>query len=244
MKKMNFNFFHNNLNKIFVIMVFVLLIFFNIITYRRLWISFVIFIVILIYSRILRYVRSFYGNYDQKFKYFTTFNDYYYLKKLIDFIYYLNLFKNPVLYIFDFLELSFFDFLRKCKNSKKLWFLWFIIINFIFNPVKIFYFYFYRALERWRGYTLKELLYKRIEGLTFSILIYTNIINILLYATGRNYYVLCIWVYVFLVLINFLNEKQLIKKEVTIFDIKFNFNLKISVIVIMDEILNNRLGST
>ena len=57
------------------------------------------------------------------------------------------------------------------------------------NPIKFLLEYYYKILKRFKSYTLNELLFKRIEGLVFSILIFSNIINYVKYMIQDHFFI-------------------------------------------------------
>jgi uncharacterized membrane protein len=59
----------------------------------------------------------------------------------------------------------------------------------VINPIKFLLEYYYKILKRFKSYTLNELLFKRIEGLVFSILIFSNIINYVKYMIQDHFFI-------------------------------------------------------
>ncbi len=111
---------------------------------------------------------------------------------------------NPLLFIIIWLDMKkFFVFRRinlKLIRYYKIrkWLLIFIK-NLFFKPIYLIYYYWYVLLKRWKSLTLVEILFRRIEGLILSILIFSDIYKRLIFMFGWK---LVIIVYILLVIIS------------------------------------------
>ena len=113
-------------------------------------------------------------------------------------------YKNPLIWLILEIELkiSYFMYILTKKNIKLKY------IDIIYNlttlkALKIILTKFYIILLDWKKYTIYEILFKRIYGMILSILIFTNIIQLvlsILYKIWPNWF---LWIYIFLIILSY-----------------------------------------
>jgi len=103
----------------------------------------------------------------------------------------LNILKNPVIFLLYNIDIKLFNFFYKFnkKNNKISYWLFIIISNIYINPIKLVLGYFYNLIEKWKNLNFIDLLFKRLEGLILSILIFTDIYNLILSYTYWYIYI-------------------------------------------------------
>lgn len=174
--------------------------FFNNITEKRLFIFFCLLFIILIYRRLLLLLESNTEKIEKKIKLFNINNIK--LSYFMSFLLILNTLKNPLLFLVYYMELLIY---KICKWVNYMFFdyyylRYFVIIffmNIILIPIKFLLEYYYIILNRFKNYTLKELLFKRIEGVVLGILIFTNIILYIKYIIQGHEFV---YIFFFLII--------------------------------------------
>ncbi len=118
-------------------------------------------------------------------------------------------YKNPIILILIEIELVLFHIIRYIQinnvQSKNINFIYHILYNISgLNGIKIILAKAYKILLDWKKLGIYELLFKRIYGMVLSILVFTNLINLIIMFLNmitENYY---IWVYIFLVIIPYI----------------------------------------
>lgn len=73
-----------------------------------------------------------------------------------------------------------------------------------FNGIKIILNKIYTILNDWKNYNIYEIIFKRIYGMVFSILIFTNIIQLILAILNMITTNWIIWIYILLILISYI----------------------------------------
>lgn len=150
-----------------------------------------------------------------------------YKKKLIKLILFYRLI-NPVFWLFELfnIELKIYNFFL-WLNYKFINYYWIrnliyiILFNFIINPILMIYFLFYKLLNRWQNIkSLWELLFKRIEGLIFYLLLFQDFYLFFFYFYKNYIFYFILLFYLTLVFLTFFekNINKLIKD--------FNLNIK------------------
>ena len=146
------------------IFLFIILYYNNIITNERFYSFILIISIILIYTRIIRYFQ-----YNEKLKLVNNKNIY---KWLI-----ISKYKNIILYFIVFIELQLYNIILYLNSILKqyiVFVLYLLIMNLFIKPIKLLLYFYYKVIIRWSQLSILELLFKRIEGLIFSLLIFSN----------------------------------------------------------------------
>ena len=169
-----------------LLILWLILIYFGIITYYRLILFFIVLFYIYFYRIILLYFENL-NNKNYKIK----------NEKIIYYMIMLNRYKNPLLSFILFIEEKIFDIL--CKYEKD-WLkkISYIIFIFLINPLMVLLFKFYGILFTWKNTTFFDIIVNRLIGLLLSVLIFTNIIYILTKILGFKFWFL-IYIYLFIV---------------------------------------------
>lgn len=180
---------------VFVITLWVILWVLNFITEQRLIRFSIIIIIIAIYKILHKQINKV----NVKDKYFSLL--------LIMYKY-----KNPLILLILEIELkmSYFIYFLSKINIKLIYIK--IIYNLTgLNAIKIILTKFYIILLDWKTYTIYEIIFKRIYGVILSVLIFTNIIQLLLLVlkTISTSYVL--WIYIFALVISYVIEPSSIR---------------------------------
>ena len=168
-----------------ILLVWILFFYFNLITqYRLIW-FFLILIFILLYKFFIKLVEK------------IEINSQYILDLLIFF----NRYRNPIYLFLIYIENYLLD---KTLIENKILNI-FIFLNFLIflNPIKIFFYKFYKILLMWKDTKFFNLLFGRMFGLILSILIFTDIINFLKNALYLNIFGL---IFIYLLVASFLME--------------------------------------
>ena len=199
--------------KILYFLFFIMLYYNNYITNDRIYSFLLILILILIYTRIIRYVKK---NETQNFV--NKFN----IEKYLIF----SKYKNIVLYLISFFEINLYNSIIWLNNVLYLYFkqyisliLYKIITQLLIKPIKLLFYFYYKVIVRWSSMSIIELLFRRIEGLIFSVLIFSNLYMFILnQITGFEF----LFLYIILIILNLIIEYY--NGEIKIFKIKFNIN--------------------
>lgn len=224
--------------RIIIIFVWTYLLYNGNITYERLILFIYVFLFIYIYIYILKFIEV------GLMKYFTKIfgKKKFLLIQTIYFLIILNIFKNPIIFILYYIDFMLFNFFNKL-NYKLLnykffsFFLIFTINNLLINPIKLIIEMFYNWINKLKNLSFLDLLFKRIEGLIFSILIFTDINKkIVGFLMHLGYFYIFIYTYIFLIFLCILI--QLIKYK------KYTFNTLILIelnkkVTILGNIIRN-----
>jgi hypothetical protein len=207
------------LNKLYIIylikciyiLLFLYLYYKNYITNDRINSFLLILILILIYTRILRYVKK-----DEIKNFVNKFN----IEKCLI----ISKYKNIFLYLLAIVEIKLYNFIIYLNNflytKQYIVFILYEIITQIFiKPIKLLLFFYYKVIIRWSSMSIIELLFRRIEGLIFSVLIFSNLyLYILTQIKGFE----LIYIYIILIILNLVIEYK--NGEIKIWKIKFHVN--------------------
>ena len=123
-------------------------------------------------------------------------------KNLLNFIIIINKWRNPVLLLLIKFDILMYDLILYYDNILIKCIIY-VIYVFIINPIKIFYFKFYKVLRIWKTNKIWNILFNRMFGLILSILIFTNIINFMYNSLHLNILMI---IYIYLLLISVLCE--------------------------------------
>jgi hypothetical protein len=115
---------------------------------------------------------------------------------------YFNILKNPIIIFIIKFEEYIFDIIYKYKK-KSLIYIFYILFLFIINPIKIFFYKFYKILDLWRENKYNKIIINRMLGLILSILIFTNIIVFIKFILGISIWTL---IYLYLLITSFLSS--------------------------------------
>jgi hypothetical protein len=171
-----------------ILILLLILVFFNLISGVRLKTFLIILCIIFIYKFIYKILDI--SNLEIK------------NKKLIKFLIYFNKYKNPFLPLLILIEENIFNLL--CKNkSNILIYIIFIIFILLINPLKILLFKFYKLLVMYRMSQYYKIILSRILGLILSVLIFTHIIFFIKDTLGLNIF----WIlYLYLLIVAIFSE--------------------------------------
>lgn len=201
--------------KILYILFFIMLYYNNYITNDRIYSFLLILCLILCYTRILRYVKK---NETQNFV-----NKYNIEKYLI-----FSKYKNIILYLVAFFEINLYNSILWLNNvlySKQyiVFILYKLITQLLIKPIKLLFYFYYKIIIRWSSISILELMFRRIEGLIFSVLIFSNLyLFILNQIKGFEF----LFLYIILIILNLIieyynGEIKILKKK---FNINYDFN--------------------
>lgn len=226
-----------NIFGIIVLLLFIILIYFKFITINRILILLLIVLIISIYSFLFKFIK--YLFLEIKGKKLEDVKKY--EKRIIIVIRILMIIykiMNPFLWLLlKLLKPSFYIWI---KFDEKKWFnLKYYILNsidkMIFEPILKLFYFIYKVRRRWINLNFVELIFKRIEGVIFSLLITTNIINFSInfmvthiwilknyyeWSIGYKIFFYCFILYIILFLLEFLPIKIkdfIIKEETEIY---------------------------
>jgi hypothetical protein len=194
----------NLINKWIIIILLTILLFTNNITEIRIYIALVILSIILLYKFIFNLLEYYINNIILKVYYILLKKNIISIKNIIHILLILNTLKNPLLFIIYHTELWAY---KICKSINYTFFdynilrviIIIILNNIIILPIKFVLEYFYIILKKIKNYTLIELLFKRIEGIVLSVLIFTNIIIYIKYMIKGHEFII---IYIFLIIIS------------------------------------------
>ena len=122
--------------------------------------------------------------------------------KILNLIIIVNKYRNPVLLLLVKWDLGIYDLIIY-YNNKILNFIIYILFILIINPVKIFYYKFYKILGIWKERKLKNIILNRMLGTIMSVLIFANIIMYIKHTYDLNILMI---VYIYCLIISLLCE--------------------------------------
>jgi hypothetical protein len=189
--------------------------------------------VILLYSRLLRWVSDNLEGYMYK-----------YMKDRGEELWLLNRwlvrihrYKNPVLIAVCKIDIKTFDLVRWVnwkflkKEKVRLW-IYIIITNIISRPILILINKYYEAVIRWVDSSKETIIYKRLFGLILSVLIFTNVIQWMLRVIG--FYKLIMIMYLIVVMIGVIESVSSEVYDVVLYEVEAD---------LMDTQLNRASGT-
>lgn len=158
-------------------------------------------------------------------------------------------YKNPLIWLIIEMELKIFYIMYwlKQKNVSTIYIniMYNILYNFTgFDGLKIVLYKIYKVLNDWKTYTIYEIIFKRMYGMILSILIFTNIIQliIIICKTISTSYIL--WFYILLLLISYLiNTYSIIDIEYIRKDTNLIWTIFLKDKDIKSDIINQNLNS-
>ena len=174
---------------IFIIIIWIILFMIGWISYTRFMYFLLILEIILIYRIII--------NKLEKSK-ILQFNN----KKILKFIIIINKWRNPLLLLLIKLDVLMYDIIIY-YNNKLLNIIIYMLYILIINPLKIFYFKFYKILWIWKTNKIWNILFNRMFGLILSVLIFTNLIG---YIKNTLHISLILIIYLYFLIISVLCE--------------------------------------
>lgn len=118
-------------------------------------------------------------------------------------------YKNPLILILIEMEIKIFymiDYLKKRNvNIKLVKVIYNIIYNLTgINGIKIVLYRFYNIFKYWISNTMYELIFQRMFMMILSIMIFTNVIQVILEKLNAIYPSYIVWIYIFLVIISYI----------------------------------------
>lgn len=166
--------------------IWLLFIYYEVITLSRLITFFIILFLIIIYRFLIDRFQN------------IKINNLLLLKILI----YFNKYRNPIIILILIFEEYVFNIL--CKYPYKLLvYIFYLIFLFIINPIKIIFYKIYKILFLWRINKYYKIIINRMLGLILSVLIFTNILNFIQWFLGINIWIL---IYIYLLIVSFLSQ--------------------------------------
>ena len=196
--------------KFIYIVLFILLYNYNYITNDRLYLFLFILLLILIFTRLIRLLKS-----DKQYNFIN--------KNNLDKLFAISKYKNILLYLISYIELKLYDLFRYLNSILNSWIvviLYFILMHIFIKPIKLLFYFYYKVIIRWSSVTVLELLFKRIEGLIFSVLIFSNLYTFILNLIWGYEFIL---LYLILIISNLIIEYN--HGNIKIWKIKFNINI-------------------
>jgi len=149
--------------------------------------------------------------------------------KILNLIFYLNKYRNPILLLLIKLDVLTYDVIIY-YNNKILNFIIYLLYLLIINPLKILFFKYYIILWIWKTNKIWNILFNRMFGLILSVLIFTNVIGYMINTLHLDIFVI---LYIYLLVISILCE---------IIEVRDNKLLKILLVLHINtlSILSNR----
>jgi hypothetical protein len=216
-----------------IIIVSIILGYYGNITPER-FVRFIIILgVILLYSRLLRWVSNNLKGYI--YKYMEDRGEELWL--LNRWLVRIHRYKNPVLIAIWKIDTKIFDLMRWVnwkflkKEKVRLW-IYIIIINIISRPILIIINKYYEAVIRWVDSSKETIIYKRLFGLILSVLIFTNVIQWMLRVIG--FYKLIMIMYLIVVMIGVIESVSREVYDVVLYEL---------VVSLMDTQFNRASGT-
>jgi len=158
----------NKLSKIKIINILIIIIWIIIIALG--WISYTRFMYFLLILEIILIYRILISKLEKSKS--LQFNN----KKIINLFILINKWRNPVLILLIILDVLMYDTIIY-YNNKLLNIIIYMLYVLIINPLKIFYFKFYKILWIWKTNKIWNILFNRMFGLILSVLIFTDLIG-------------------------------------------------------------------
>jgi hypothetical protein len=204
--------------EIVFLFILVILLYANYLTIERLIRFLVIFLIINIYIFIWNIVREWMEDWMKEKKEQIRKNEFSKgdkeeLIKKINKLIKIFIWINPIIGSVFLLHKKLYYFFRwlNWKFSNYVWIrklIYFIIMELITYPILLVHEFYYKILKRWKGLTFTELLFKRIEGLILSVVIFSNIINIMINFIKENelYWYIVIIVYILILILSLIKR--------------------------------------
>lgn len=200
---MNIYKFINQYINIIIILLWIILLFFNKITINKLFYFIVIILFICIYKYILKLInKDLIENFIQKYIKKENYNT------LILILIKFSVVSNLLLYIIPKIETLVYNIIKVINykiNNKYIKNLLILILVNLTSPFKIMLSKFYKILNIFKELSIYEIIFRRLYGLILSVLIFTNIINMLIYFCNGKINVL-IYLYIILILLSIINN--------------------------------------
>ena len=176
------------------------------------------------------------------------------LNKIYKLLIIINKYKNPVIWILCKIENRSFSIMRKVtyryKENPKIKYLIYVILKGMTNPFIIILNKYYKTIIKWKSLTLKEIIFKRMYGLILSVLIFTNIMEIIKYYLEWKIIIIIIcMIFLWLGMIEFTSVVKIKKEYGYVYNLMGKILLKMRKITLeidgrLDWVLDQREENT